>query len=65
MKVYKNFLKVEHFNNLKENLTSNYFPWYLTKGVLYKNDGNVMMTHNFLIIKKIILIQTILIYLKI
>ncbi len=47
MKVYKNFLKVEDFNNLKENLTSPHFPWYFNKGVLHKDDGFTQMTHNF------------------
>ncbi len=47
MKLFKNFLRDEDFNILKQNLTSSYFPWYFHKGVLYENDGNVMMTHNF------------------
>ena len=47
MKIYKNFLKIEDFNNLKDNLNSPFFPWYLNEGVAYKDDGFTQMTHNF------------------
>tara|TARA_R100001224_G_scaffold107253_1_gene82485 strand:+ start:325 stop:825 length:501 start_codon:yes stop_codon:yes gene_type:complete len=48
VKLYKNFLKDEDFNILKQNLTLPFFPWYLNEGVAYKNDGFTgLMTHNF------------------
>jgi hypothetical protein len=47
MKIIKNFLEEEHFNNLKSLLYSDNFPWYLAEGVIKPKDGQIQFIHNF------------------
>jgi len=47
IKQIKNVIAKEQAIKIKEDFTSNNFPWYLTKGVVYKKDKNYQFTHNF------------------
>ena len=48
MKVYKNFLDKESFKNIKNLLTSEDFPWFLTSIVHYsKGNFNSQLVHIF------------------
>jgi hypothetical protein len=47
MKIIKNFLEEEHFNNLKNLLYSDNFPWYLAEGVVKPGDCQIQFIHNF------------------
>lgn len=48
MKIINNFLSINDFKNLEQNILQNgYFPWYLNNGVNILNDGNFQFTHTF------------------
>jgi len=47
MKIYKNFLEKEQFNNLKNTLESMSFPWYYTNGVTYTSNIEVPYAFKF------------------
>lgn len=46
-KIIDNFLPKESFDNIKNSLTNNFFPWYLSNGVTDKNDGHMQFCHTF------------------
>jgi hypothetical protein len=45
MKIIDDFLLKEEFNNIKEKILSDYFPWYFNDGVVIKNDDYFQFTH--------------------
>jgi hypothetical protein len=47
MKIIKNFLPKENFIEIKNTISSLYFPWYLQPGVNEINDGYNQFTHIF------------------
>jgi hypothetical protein len=53
MKEINNFLNKEKFKILTNQIFNIYFPWYLQKGVNYKNDGYFQFTHIFVDNEKI------------
>lgn len=47
MKVIDNFLSKNNFNELKNTLLNDFFPWYFCDGKVFKNDGDFQFTHVF------------------
>ena len=47
MKIYKNFLSKKDFLNIKNNLSSPFFPWFFSEGITMKEDGLYMFNHTF------------------
>ena len=47
LKIINNCLSKEDFTNIKNTLYSDYFPWYLNKGVNTSDDNYTQFTHAF------------------
>jgi len=47
IKEVKNVLKKEEAAQLKHDLTSNTFPWFIKKGIVNNTDTNYQFVHNF------------------
>jgi len=48
MNIYKNFLPMKTFAEVKEKIMSDYFPWYFNNGVSYDNDKHFQFTFTFM-----------------
>lgn len=47
MKIIKNCLKKEEAYKIKDLLTSQSFPWFYIKGIVFEEDNNYQFTHMF------------------
>lgn len=45
--IYDDFLSAKNADNIERYMLGNWFPWYLSNGIDYENDGNYQMVHNF------------------
>jgi len=47
MKIYKNYIDNQSFQNIKETMSSTYFPWYYNEGVVREGDEQAQLIHTF------------------